>query len=444
MIQIRSDICNAALVGMAALSLPAIIGSISRTAEIGLQPAMFFQIFVVVILWASYFARKSLPYYYRATLLIFAMYFVAITGMLQFGLLAAAGTFFVAVPILSAILFSRKFGLIMGLISICSIVVVGTLYIKGFLILDFNVGELATSSTAWINYSLSLLLVTGILFVAILISTNSLVDALSESARREKDLRDLSLDLERRVKDRTKALVQATLEARDANKAKSKFLSSVSHEIRTPLNIILGSSQILELDSKAPLTDDQSSSVQLIKSGSKQLLAVIENILNFIKINHEKTELDCKLLAANKVFKECMPIVHDLPLSEQITFHEKIVSTGKIYADHDRLQEALLCIFSNAINYNRKNGKIHYGIVGRPNNIIRFFVTDTGLGIHKNQLHNLFTPFDRLGLENLTTQGLGLGLSIAKELVESMNGTIGCESIVDQGSTFWIEFERAA
>jgi signal transduction histidine kinase len=402
MIQVRSEICNGALIGLAVLSLPAIIGSVSRAADIGLQPAMFVQVFFVVTLWVSYLARKHLSYYYRASLLIVTIYLVAITGMLQFGLFAAADTFFVAVPILSAILFSRKFGLVMGLLSICSIAVIATLHVKGFLTVNLNASEWAASSTAWINYSLSLLLVTGILFVAILISTNSLVDALSESARREEDLRELSLDLERRVKERTKALVQATLEARNANQTKSKFLSSVGHEIKTPLNIILGSSQLLELDSKAPLTDDQKSSVQLIKSGSKQLLAVIENILSFVKINHEKTELDCKLLATNKVFEECMPIVHDMPRSEQITFHEKICSTGKVFVDHDRLQEALLCIFSNAINYNRKNGEIRYGIVDRPNNIIRFFVTDTGLGIQKSQLHNRPLLLCHLKMSGLT------------------------------------------
>jgi CheY-like chemotaxis protein len=115
-----------------------------------------------------------------------------------------------------------------------------------------------------------------------------------------------------------------------------------------------------------------------------------------------------------------------------------------VQADHHRLKQVLVNLLSNAIKYNRRGGMVTISCVDRPQNRLRLEVTDTGAGILAEKLARLFTPFERLDAEQSGVEGTGLGLALSKGLVELMGGTLGVESAVGVGSTFWIELPRAA
>ena len=110
-----------------------------------------------------------------------------------------------------------------------------------------------------------------------------------------------------------------------------------------------------------------------------------------------------------------------------------------VFADRQRLSQILINLLSNAVKYNRKNGSVTMGFRPMDGGRVRLTVTDTGAGIPAAKLSLLFQPFERLGAEQTATEGTGLGLALSRGLAEAMGGTLGVESVVDQGSTFWIE-----
>ena len=186
--QVKAKICDGALISIAVLSVPTLIGSFSRAFEIGLKPAMFIQAFLAMSIWVLYFVRKRLPYWFRATFLLCTLYVVAATGLLQFGLLAAAGPWFIITPALAVILFNIRTGLTMTLVTFISFIVIATLNVKGFIIFDYNVSEYAASLHSWVNFSLTYLLGAVFLFVAVSISTNNIMDAITETDYVAKEL----------------------------------------------------------------------------------------------------------------------------------------------------------------------------------------------------------------------------------------------------------------
>jgi CheY-like chemotaxis protein/anti-sigma regulatory factor (Ser/Thr protein kinase) len=115
-----------------------------------------------------------------------------------------------------------------------------------------------------------------------------------------------------------------------------------------------------------------------------------------------------------------------------------------VQADPQRLKQVLVNLLSNAIKYNRRGGTVTFSCVDRPQNRLRLAVTDTGAGILAEKIARLFTPFERLDAEQSGVEGTGLGLALSRGLVELMGGTLGVESAVGVGSTFWIELPRAA
>ena len=228
--------------------------------------------------------------------------------------------------------------------------------------------------------------------------------------------------------------------AEAANQAKSSFLSSMSHELRTPLNAILGFAQLLEYDPGHPLADAQKESVEHIKSGGKHLLELINDILDLAKIESGNVELEIDVVDPKDLYHEVLPLATALADRRSITVHAPAMDKpqNRISIDFTRAKQVLLNLLSNAVKYNNEAGDVTLDsevVDGQ----LRISVTDTGPGIPEDKMDDLFKPFSRLGAEETSIEGTGIGLTITKELVGHMGGEIGVESVVGVGTTFWIE-----
>jgi signal transduction histidine kinase/CheY-like chemotaxis protein len=243
--------------------------------------------------------------------------------------------------------------------------------------------------------------------------------------------------LEARVAERTAELAAARLEAERANRAKNTFLSGMSHDLRTPLNAILGFAQLLELD---PAEADRAESVRQILNGGRHLLELITQVLDITRIESGQLALSPEPVCVRDVVQPAVELVGPLAKPRNITIAIRpIPPEDTVRADRQRLNQILLNLLSNAVKYNRTNGRIIVGVQRAPSNRYRITVQDSGAGIPESKLQLLFQPFERLGAEQTAIEGTGLGLALSRALAEAMGGTIGVHSVVDQGSTFWVE-----
>lgn len=228
--------------------------------------------------------------------------------------------------------------------------------------------------------------------------------------------------------------------AEAANRAKSEFLSRMSHELRTPLNVILGFGQILQLD---PMDPEQEEAVDHILKAGRHLLDLIDEILNISRIESGRLQLSMEPVHLNEVITEVVELVRPLANQRGITLHAETADWQVcVHADRQRLKQVLLNLLSNGLKYNSEHGSLTVSCADHGQTI-RLLVTDTGPGITREGQSRLFKPFDRLGAEATEVEGTGLGLSLSKRLTEAMGGTIGVQSRVGHGSTFWVELPRA-
>jgi len=239
-------------------------------------------------------------------------------------------------------------------------------------------------------------------------------------------------------------LNKAMAVAEKANLAKSDFLSSMSHELRTPLSAILGFAQLMESGTPAPTPTQKRSIDQILKAGW-YLLELINEILDLALIESGKLPLSLEPTSLTEVVRECHAMIESQAQKRGIgmTFPQSTRSYF-VRADRTRLKQVVINLLSNAIKYNKAGGSVVVDyIMSRPGSI-RVRVTDTGEGLSPSDLAQLFQPFNRLGKESGIEQGTGIGLMVSKQLVELMQGRIGVESTVGEGSAFWFELNLTA
>lgn len=249
---------------------------------------------------------------------------------------------------------------------------------------------------------------------------------------------EISRDItERKAYDRRLAL--AKQEAERANQAKSQFLWAMSHELRTPLNAILGFSQMLKRAQDGAVSEQQQSYLEHIKSGGEHLLRLVNDVLDLAKIEAGEFGLTIAPIDPVEVCREALDLVMPMARDRNISVETELGSVAHILADYTRLKQVLVNLLSNGIKYNCVGGLLKLSLrqgVGK----VRIEVSDTGEGIADERIPELFEPFNRLGVTDAEVEGAGLGLPISSRLVTAMDAHLGVDSIVGEGSTFWLEF----
>jgi nitrogen-specific signal transduction histidine kinase len=239
------------------------------------------------------------------------------------------------------------------------------------------------------------------------------------------------------------ALIVAKNEAEKANQAKSEFLSRMSHELRTPMNSILGFAQLMDMGELSP---KQKKGVGHILNSGKHLLNLIDEVLDISRIESGRLLLLPEPVQLSHIIAETMDTVQPLAVARQLKLEFKDLPANQLYvmSDRKRLRQVLINLLNNAVKYNRQGGSIFVKaekLSPKDERIVsvRISVTDTGLGIAPDDIPKLFIPFERIGAEQTFTEGTGLGLAVIKKIMDAMKGAVGVESVVGQGSTFWIE-----
>ena len=244
-----------------------------------------------------------------------------------------------------------------------------------------------------------------------------------------------------------KELNLAKDQAEKANRAKTEFLSSMSHEIRTPLNAIVGFSECM-MDSP-DLTSETKEYAKDIVDASKNLLEIVNGILDISKIEANKMEINAKEYNPREVFnslsKLVIPRINEKPIEFKTIYSKDL--PGILKGDVSKVKQIILNILTNAAKYTEK-GEIIFNVncVNRLDTnkcLLYISVKDTGRGIKKEDMDKLFKKFERLDEDiNTSTEGTGLGLAITKSLTEMMGGRIAVVSNYGEGSTFRIYLEQ--
>ena len=247
------------------------------------------------------------------------------------------------------------------------------------------------------------------------------------------------------VRKRVESELNAAMAAAEkANSAKSEFLSSMSHELRTPLNAILGFAQLLEGGSPLPTSAQKRSIDQILKAGW-YLLELINEILDLSLIESGRLTLSSEPIALVEVMLECRAMIEPQAQKRGIAMtFPRFEIPYYVQADRTRLKQVLINLLFNAIKYNEPGGSVAVECSPSGPDDIRISIRNTGPGLTAEQLGQLFQPFNRLGQEGGAEEGTGIGLVVAKRLIELMRGTIGAESTVGVGSVFWIELRRTS
>ncbi len=250
---------------------------------------------------------------------------------------------------------------------------------------------------------------------------------------------DSSLDsyLEKLVKERTLELEQISNKVLEADHLKSLFLASMSHELRTPLNSIIGFSELLLLDHSENLSDTLKQYLNTISDASYYLLNLINGILDLSKIEAGKFDLSIKHFSFNKVLLNVTKSLKPKLSEKNLELEYEIDLDIDLSSDEDCLKQILFNLIGNAIKFTNEGGKI---LIKTKlfNEKLNIHVIDNGIGISRDNIQSLFTPFQQVDQpKSIKTTGTGLGLYLTKKLVNLLGGTISVESEEGKGSDFY-------
>jgi signal transduction histidine kinase len=265
----------------------------------------------------------------------------------------------------------------------------------------------------------------------------------AEMALREANeaLTKLNAEIELEVAERTRELTaqkEREIEVlQQADRTKDEFLSVISHELRTPLNFITGFASTLADEVQGQLNSAQREAVHKILNGSERMLLLVDDLLDYAKIQSGRFELGPQPTSYGPLVSEAVALMRALADPKGITLETDVRVDGKPNFDGARVIQVLTNLLSNAVKFTEAGGTVSVRAY-RRDDVVVTEVRDNGLGIAAEDMPKLFTRFQQLDMGNSRRAGgTGLGLAICKALVEAHGGGIGVESTPGAGSTFW-------
>jgi len=233
-------------------------------------------------------------------------------------------------------------------------------------------------------------------------------------------------------------------ESEEANRAKSEFLATMSHELRTPLNAISGYTELLKMGLRGPVTEEQIADLERINRSQSHLLGIINDILQFAKLESGQLEMTVDEFPVETALDTAEELVRPQLEAKKISYARlRGDKSARVRADADRFQQIVLNLLSNALKFTPEGGRITVGWrIGQQRFLID--VADTGVGIAVDQFERIFDPFVQVQSGTTrTSEGVGLGLAISRDMARQMGGDVYVTSELGNGSTFTLALPQA-
>lgn len=277
----------------------------------------------------------------------------------------------------------------------------------------------------------------------ILIQENFITQAMLDTAITEQiailqnALKKSNSELENRVRERTDELRQALQQITKLNKLKTNFISNISHELRTPLAHMIGYIDLMKDLSLGPLTDDQMHAVNVLVKSYNRLHNLIDELLQFSMLSQGEMSLSQTVISAEMLINKAISYAHSLSVEKKVNLSINHISKNtQVSADPDKISWVLSELIENGIKFNQAGGQVIVKIDSQ-NGLVTFQVSDNGMGINQDQIDEIFEPFHQLDGSSTRRQGgTGIGLALAKQIIEAHGSRLRVKSIKNEGTKF--------